>query len=193
MSNKLPIDELPAEPRTVTLDELLEGGEPADAPAVCVADCIDARHPSIAGRVRVRWAHAGRVHERWVPALTGLAIREGDRVLLTRAENHPEPVVTGVLDGFADRPPVPTHVRSTLELKPDEHVRISRVDGTPLLDVVQGQDGPVVKLLAGDVGIELPGKLRLDAEEIELRARRGQVRIKASDDVIVRGEIIRLN
>ena len=41
-----------------------------------VAECIEAQHPVLAGRVRARWVGSDGPTERWVPALRGVAIRE---------------------------------------------------------------------------------------------------------------------
>jgi hypothetical protein len=51
----------------------------------------------------------------------------------------------------------------------------------------------VVRLLDGDVNLEVAGGLRIDAQRIELHARRGAVEVSASDDVVVRGETVHLN
>ena len=48
-------------------------------------------------------------------------------------------------------------------------------------------------LSGADVNVELPGALRISAEQIALRARAGTVEIEASDDVNVRGEVVNLN
>ena len=120
-------------------------------------------------------------------------MRAGDRVLLLQPANHDEPVVAGVLDGFARRPD-PAHAEAArLALRSDEAVRVEGVDGQPLLELFQSDAGPVVRLLQADVHVELPGALRLDAEQITLRARAGSVEIEASDDVNVRGEVVNLN
>jgi uncharacterized protein (DUF2345 family) len=66
-------------------------------------------------------------------------------------------------------------------------------EGEPLLEVVREASGPVVRLLQAAARIDLPGALRIEADAIELRARTGEVRIEAADDVVVRGGAIRLN
>jgi hypothetical protein len=50
-----------------------------------------------------------------------------------------------------------------------------------------------VRLLEPHVALELDGALAVSAAAIELRARAGEVRVEASDDVVVRGETIELN
>lgn len=128
-----------------------------------------------------------------MPTLQGLVVREGDRVLLMHAGNYPEPLVMGVVDGFARRPEPERAGGPSIELARDESLRITTKDGEPLLEVHPSLNGPVVRLLKSDVELELPGRLRLSAAAIELDAREGNVAIKAHDDVVVEGEIIHLN
>lgn len=157
-----------------------------------VGECIETRHPTLAGRILVRW-NAGKTIERWLPVLQGLAVRMGDRVLLLKPGNWPEAVVTGVLDGFARRPEPRRTSAAEIALLPDETLRVTAADGTPLVDVCASQAGPVVRLAAPDVVLELPGALRVSARAIELRAREDAVEVAAASDVIVNGETIQLN
>lgn len=158
-----------------------------------VAECVDARHPILESRVRVRWtSEAGVVEDLWVPTLRGLALREQDRVLLQPVDNH-EPIVVGVVDGFARRELPARRPGPTVELKPDETFTVVTERGEVLLDVIRSAEGPVVRLLSKDTQLELPGKLRISASEIELRAERGSIQIEANDDVVVIGEMVRLN
>ena len=159
-----------------------------------VATCIDARHPSLPGRVQVQLVDAdGHAHTLWVPTLHGLPVREADRVLMIRPGNGDEWIVTGVVDGFARRPEVAKTPAARLELKADECVQVVSSAGRPLVEVSQGSAGPVVRLLEPDVHVEFAGKLVLRAEGIEFEATRGQVAIKASEDVVIKGELVRLN
>lgn len=194
-----PAEELEASP----LEEMLEEASPALAEPILrangvttslVGEVVDDRHPSLRGRVRVRWSDLeGQLFERWLPALQGLPVRISDRVLLTQPSNWPEYVVTGVIDGFARRPEVDRHERASLELKRDEALRVKSQSGEDLLELFDTESGPVVRLLNPDVDLDLPGKLRIRAGSIELEAKRGQARITASDDVVVRGETVHLN
>jgi hypothetical protein len=181
-------------PLLEVLADMLPGpAVPGPAGPSLVAECVDAVHPVLAGRVRVRWRAAGLTEERWVPTLFGVTVRVGDRVLLTQPANFDEPVAMGVLDGFAERPKAPLRASHDLKVARDEAVRVAGADGRPLLEIVQEDHGPVVRLLDGDVNLEVAGGLRLDAQRIELHARRGGVEVRASDDVVVQGETIRLN
>ncbi|HLA63415.1 MAG TPA: hypothetical protein VK610_03250 [Rhodothermales bacterium] len=160
---------------------------------VVVGECVDAAHPTLRGRVRVRWETSQGVAERWVPTLQNLPVRVADRVLLVHPGNHDEPVVVGVLDGFARRPEPERAETARFTLQRDEAVRVEGADGQPLVELFQSDAGPVVRLLQADVNVELPGALRISAEQIALRARAGTVEIEASDDVNVRGEVVNLN
>jgi len=165
----------------------------ARAPRVpLVAECIDARHPVLAGRVRVRWAAPEGDVERWVPTLRGIAVRARDRVLLLQASDQSDPIVVGVVDGFEPRE-VERRPGPSIELASDEVFTLRAENGKALLELFQSADGPVVRLLTRDTQIELPGRLRIEATDIELFARRGSVKIEADDDVVVRGEMVRLN
>jgi len=159
-----------------------------------IAKCVDDRHPTLAGRVLVRWDEDSGSVEKWVPTLQQVPIRVDDRVLLMQPSNFDEPIVVGVLDGFSRRPEPDRETAASLELKRDEAVRIASEDGEELIELYQDKDGdPVVRLLDEDVNLELPGALRVKASRIEMEAERGPVEIEASDDVNVKGEMINLN
>lgn len=194
-------EEDPGAERKSPLDEMLEA-EPAPPPVLqpagstdsLVGEVVDDQHPSLRGRVRVRWQDLeGQTFEKWLPRLQGLPVRVADRVLMVRATNWPEYVVTGVVDGFARRPEIERDTKASLELKRDEAVRVQSPEGEDLIEVFQEDSGPVVRFLSEDVDIDLKGKMRVRAKAIELEAKQGQTRIKASDDVVVRGETIHLN
>lgn len=159
-----------------------------------VGECIDARHPTLAGRVLVKWTDsAGREYKQWVPTLQNLPVRTKDRVLLVKPGNWDEMVVTGVIDGFSRRPEIKRKTGSLLELARDEAIRVTGSDGQELIEFFQTDSGPVVRLLYKDVNVELPGRLRLQADSIELEAGAGPINIKATDDVCINGEMIHLN
>jgi len=197
------VEEAPAEAGS-PLDAMLEDAaaeaapepilRPAGETSVLVGEIVDDKHPSLRGRVRVRWSDLeGQLYEKWLPTFQGLPVRVADRVMLTQPANWPEPVVTGVVDGFARRPEVEREEKASLELKRDEAIRVRSQSGDDLLEVFEDEQGPVVRLLTGDVSLDLPGELRIKAHAISLAAERGQVKVEASDDVIVKGETVHLN
>ncbi len=144
--------------------------------------------------MRVRLADVGGpARELWVPALQGLPVRVADRVLLMRPGNSDEWIVTGVVDGFARRPEVARSDAARLELRLDEAIRVVSSEGHELLEISRGQAGPVVRVLGPDVAVELAGKLAIKAASVELEATSGPVTLKASDDVVLKGEVVRLN
>lgn len=159
-----------------------------------VGECTDAGHPDHIGRVRVRFSDTdGSERELWLPALQGLCPHLHDRVLVSQPSNHPEPVVLGVLDGFDRRPQPAPRAARVFELLPDESVTIVDHAGSPLLEVARGDAGPTLRVLTREMHVDVPGKLRLSAESLELSATAGEAQLLAAQDVVVRGEKIRLN
>ncbi len=167
----------------------------APASETCVmATCTDDRHPTLQGRVHVQFTGGdGREHALWVPTLHGLPVRVADRVLMMRPGNGDEWIVTGVVDGFVNRAVAEKTPAARLELRGDECLQVVSSAGRPIVEVSQGKDGPVVRLLEPDVRVEMAGKLVVRAEEIEFEATQGSVAIKASEDVVIKGELVRLN
>lgn len=167
---------------------------PVPAAGGClIATCVDDRHPALIGRVRVQIDDDPDERRPWVPTLHGLAVRVGDRVLMVRPGNGDEWIVTGVIDGFARRPEVAKAAAARLELKSDEALQVVSSAGQPLVEVSQGAAGPVVRLLEQNVAVEFAGQLTLRAEGIEFEATHGQVAIKAREDVVIKGELVKLN
>lgn len=158
-----------------------------------VAACVDAHHPVLRGRVRARWEHEGRAVDAWLPALASLAIRAGDRLLVTAPSNFDEPVVTGVIDGFTPRPERPSREKAALAMGAGEHITITDAAGNPLVELRAEEAGVRVRLLHGATAVDLPGTLSLRADAIELAARAGDVRVDARGDVRINGDRVRLN
>ena len=179
------------------LDVLLQSAPPRQTlrpVGPTVGECIDDRHPVLLGRALVRYTHAdGGDAERWLAGLHGLAIRTGDRLLLLQPENWPEAIVVGVIDGFAHRPEASAVEAARVSLKTDEVVRVESARGQGLVEVRQGATGPVVRFLGDDVQLDVPGRLGISAKSLDLRATLGGVAITATDDVVVRGEVVKLN
>lgn len=82
----------------------------------------------------------------WLPILRGVVVRPGDRVLAISPANAREPIVIGVVDGLARRPPAPAVTAARLELKADETLSVVDPAGTPLFEVSASEKGPVLKL-----------------------------------------------
>lgn len=161
------------------------------APAQGVFEVIEAEHPILHGRVACALT-AGETPT-WLPTLSHLSIRKGDRVLVSQPENFAESVVIGVIDGFAPRARPLAERGATLMLKPDEALVIETSTGAPLVEIRRDASGARVRVLARDLAMETEGRLTLSAETIAIESRAGNVEIRSSDDVVVEGEIIHLN
>ena len=180
------------------LDELIQN-QPVPAStkrpdlAPLVGECVCQEHPTLSGRARIRWTEENQTRQAWLPQLHGLTLREGDRVLLQQPRNWPEPLIVGVVDGLAVRRKAEKVPGPTVPLRRDESLRVRTDDGQEIAELLLDESGPVIRLLSRDVGLELPGELRIRAASIKLEAEQGNVEVKASDDVVVQGEEISLN
>ncbi len=74
---------------------------------------------------------------------------------------------------------------STMVLAQDQALRVISPSGQTLLAIAWTAQGPIIQLGEEDVALQAIGKLSIDARELHLTAREG--------DVVVRGETIRLN
>lgn len=162
------------------------------AGAVAVGLCVEDRHEVWVGRAKVRWEGAGS-GEAWLPTLRGVVVRSGDRVLVVRPDNLDDPVICGVVDGLRRRKEAPPTTATRLSVRDDESVRVESDDGRPLMEIHRSQAGPVVRLLDDDALVSVDGHLAFRADTLDFEATKGSVRIQAAEDVIVRGEIVRLN
>jgi len=178
------------------LDELLAQPVVASAPRVLapvVGLCVATDHPTLTGRVEIEWiGDEGRTRA-WALGLLGVGVRVGDRVLLGSARGCSEPIVMGVLDGLAERPAAPSRAVATAKLGAGEHLSVEDSRGREVVRVTDGEHGPVVRLLHGDVALELDGRLQIRAHEIKLEATLGAVEIEATHDIRLDGEVIHLN
>ncbi len=196
----------PAADRTATfgLAELIASSTSASAPIrqagapapdggaiALVGVCVDDRHPTLAGRVHVRFTDASGEHSLWLATLAHLPVRCEDRVLLLQPGNWPEPVVVGVIDGLRARA-AETHPAAMLTLRSDETLEIRDQDGAPILAIVPTPEGPVLRLTRADQRLEIDGRLVFAADAIDFVAR-GEVSLSAGGDVVVTGEEIKLN
>jgi hypothetical protein len=164
------------------------------AGASIVGACVDDRHPSIVGRVCVRWEDdEGKEHQRWCATTMNLPVRTGDRVILTQPINWPELVITGVLDGFAQRPAVDPAEKAQLELKPDEVMVVADHRGRPLIEIRAGEAGPTIRLRQPGLALETDEHLELRADWITIESKKGPVRITSVAHVVIEGDHISLN
>jgi hypothetical protein len=165
-----------------------------ESPGSTVGEVLDTHHPHLPGRVLVRWLNGERqTVEHWVQAERHLRLRKGDRVLMTLPAGWKQWVVTGAL-GRDLEPSVEQDAKvPELRLEPGQAVRIVGHDGTALVTVSQGVDGPEVQLGTGNVELRAARTLRLRADTIELHADRGGVDLRTEGDAVVRARTIRLN
>lgn len=159
-----------------------------------LATCLNTNSTKLPGRVLVTWIDEdGADHEAWLPKLSNLAVREHDRVMISRPSNAPEFIVTGVLDGLHPGASAEARRGPNLEMKPDEALNIQAADGTPLIEVTLTDEGPRIRLLVDDGVFDFPGRLKLKAQDLEFEATSGEFRVSATGDVKVQGEMVRLN
>jgi len=183
------------------IDELIEisdlrdpDGQRSHNSVNLVGTCVDDKHPTLNGRVLVLWNDAdGTERRRWLPTLQNLPVRKDDQLLLVNPGNWEEMIVVGVVDGYAKRPDIVRKTAAELQLKSDEAIRVTSKNGHELLELYHTEAGPVIRVLHRDTAVELPGRLKLAADSIELEAGAGPIHIKASDDVCINGELIHLN
>lgn len=183
-------------PTSATLEPAVDatlGTATLREPGPLVGSVVDDRNPSFGGRVLVRYDRDGAPVEHWLPVLHGAAVRFADTVLLVAPRNWCEPLVVGVVDGFSDPPKAVGAIIHTLELRPDELVEVRDSGGRVLLRIREADHAPVLSLAHTDVDLEIAGRLRVRAENLELAALRGALEIGASDDIAIRGEIIQFD
>lgn len=170
-------------------------GAPAASGSI-IGEVVDTHHPDLGGFVCVRWtAETGEFSERWLRRVRGPMPRKGDRVLLEQPLNWPEKLVTAVLDDPSCGEPVADNAEAgrTLELQSEQCLRIMDAHRNPVVEIYSSSQGPVVRLMNENVNLEIPGKLRFQADTIELEAGRGGVDIRTDADTVVRSRFIRLN
>ncbi len=191
---------------TQLLEQLLEQVTRTEAirfgSGTLVGECLDTHNPHLPRRVLVRARDVdGKPVSAWLAVLDQLRIQPGDKLLLSKPDNWPEPVVLGVLAGLerpdapdvADRPEASSGGDPQLRLESGQSVVITNPEGVPIMSLSATARGPRVELLAANVSFDMPGVVRIGAERIELHSRAGGVDIRSDGDTIVRSRIIRLN
>lgn len=162
-------------------------------PRCLQATVRNADHPTMPGRVQCECSVGDQIATFWLSKLMSISVREGDRVLVMVPGPEQPPVVIGVVDGFSERPNAERQPVATLRLQPEQRVTVCGAQGAILFEAFEGPDGPVIQLPARDATVGVEGELSFEADAIRLVARRGSVAMEASDDVVLRGETIRLN
>ena len=196
---------------------------PVFSPAAMVGECVDDCHPEWCDHYMVTYTDTkGETFRQWLPGLLGLEIRRGDLLLITKPINWATPIITGILaavpSGSAGvfspwelKPTSPEHnvaekkthkpPRSSFEVRPNNTVALTGESpiqvvthsGRKLAEIGLGVNGPTIRICEKDATIDLPGKLAITAGELELKSRSGDLKITADHDVVVQGDLIRLN
>jgi hypothetical protein len=185
------------------LQQLLEAAieeqrakQPTEAPSgtvVVAGDVLDTHHPSLPGTVLVRFLDDQSVqHEDWLEAERHLTLVKGDRVLVTRPMGFQDWFVTGALGRRtqAARAEAPAQL---LRLAPGESLTVQAHDGSPLVTLHQGPEGPRLEVSQENLEISAKQTLRLSAGTIELVSREGGIALNTEGEAVVRASIIRLN
>lgn len=135
----------------------------------------------------------GQSHRRRLDVLDGVVIEVSDEVLLIQPANRSEPLVVGTVNRQRKMNSSSTPATS-LVLAEGQSIRITDATGTPLLEVSTDAEKSRLRCLQTDVCFEVAGKYSVEADEIELRARHGSLQLEAAqDDIVARGQYIRLN
>jgi hypothetical protein len=168
--------------------------DPATGTVLVVGDVLDTHHPTLPGRVLVRWLDDKvTTQEDWLEPERHLSLVKGDRVLVTRPAGWREWIVTGALGRSAAPEAQPAASTQTLRLGPGEGLTVEGHDGTPLVTLHHGPQGPRLEVNSDSLEISARQKLKLSAQTIELMSGDGGMELRTEGDVVVRGRFIRLN
>lgn len=172
----------------------IEAGQGQPSPGCIVGEVLDTHHPHLPGRVFVRWlTEEHQALEHWLQAERHLRLRKGDRVIMTMPTGWKQWIVTGALGRELEPAAEPQSDVPELRLEPGQAVRIVAHDGSALLTVCQGVNGPELQLGTGNVELKAARTLRLTADTIELHASSGGVDLRTDGDAVLRARTIRLN
>jgi hypothetical protein len=120
--------------------------------------------------------------------------RPGDQVLLTWPENWNEPLLVGVLAGPRPCVDISEPMEKTVTFVHGERLTVCSPGGKELFAVEGAEDGSHRLRLSGRLSTwEFEDTLRIVAPCIDLCSTRGDVSVTASEEVIIKGTIIRLN
>ncbi len=172
------------------------------AASMLVGKCLDDHHPERSGVSLIAFPgeESDSIQEAWLESLSGVRVRRSDRVLLAQPLHWPVPIIFGVLgasgaDSSADSSVSGFEVRdnNVIVLKGDSPIQVVAHDGRKLVEIGKSLNGPTIRICQRDAAIQLPGKLSIAAAELLLRSHGGDVRIEADQEVVVQGDLIRLN
>jgi len=196
---------------------------PVFSMAAMVGECVDDCHPEWCDHYMVAYSDTkGESFRQWLPGLLGLEIRRGDLVLIAKPINWATPIITGILPnspsssksvfspwelksttmehdsaGFesqkAPRSSFEVRPNNTVALTGETPIQVVSHSGRKLVEIGLGTNGPTIRICERDASIDLPGKLAITAGELELKSRSGDLKIEADHDVVVQGDLIRLN
>ena len=72
-------------------------------------------------------------------------------------------------------------------------IQVVTHDGRKLVEIGKSMNGPTIRICQRDAAINLPGSLSISAGELKLFSHTGDVRINADKEVVIEGDLIRLN
>jgi hypothetical protein len=150
---------------------------PTNAPAGMLGRCLHARDPLGSNRVLVEYQDAtGEEYHLWLTPLQELQIAADDELLLIEPRGSREPIIAGIV---SRRNPRPSAWPAELTLAAGESLTITAANGTKLIEIIQHEGGPMVRLCPTGVAGNLPGMLHIDAQSIERRAHASDLCVQA--------------
>jgi len=144
-------------------------GAAEDAPrpsssALMLGEVLEERSSDRPDRVLVRWRdERGGRHERWVRSACGLALEPGDTVLLGKPANWNGWVVTGALQGRADRAPARAAAAQAPSSRLEAHVDGERVE-------IEGHDEVVLRCGEASITLRRDGRVAIRGTRVETEA-----------------------
>lgn len=163
-----------------------------------VGTCVDDYHPEREGFHEVEYvAEDGTSVRGWFAALQHVRPKKGDEVLLSQPRNRVEPIVVGVIgpseSAENDKSGFEVRANNVVVLRGDEPIQVVTHDGRKLVEIGKSLNGPTIRICQRDAAINLPGSLSISAGELKLRSHSGDVQIDADREVVIAGDLIRLN
>ena len=125
-------------------------------------------------------------------AADGVEPLPGSTVVVARPESGPA-VVLAVVGGAPRSLSLDGGYYLAAAGSPVSRVTLKGPAGAVLLTIETGPDGATLCLPGRDATVRAEGTLTLEGEAVRVRASRTDITMEANDDVVVRGERIRLN